>query len=591
MNDTFLSSRIAAISRALPKDNANTNSSAASKMYAVAEMVKKEYILDNIIAGRYAYNHRAGRVYINDLGYLDYTFNCFFNPLGKMLSEGFDNGVGYIRSPKYINSAVALAAIILQSSQNDAFGGQGFLHFDSDLAPYVTKEYERWLKIFDNNEEKAWEQTEVEVMQAMESFVYNMNTMRSRSGAQVTFSSVNFGTDTTKEGRLISKCLLEAFIKGLGNGENPIFPNLCFKLSSTINMKPKTPNYDLFKLALRCVTQRIQPRFVFCDSPAYENGHEEAGTMGCRTAVRSNINGDHNPDARGNLAFNNISLPYLALESGGDFDKFWLILDAAIDDAIRQLEERYNIIKDLRVCDVPFISRWYMGSDNLSDTDTIESYVKHGTLGVGFVGLAEALFYLVKAHHGQSKNAQELGLKIVGRIREKTDAATKEKKLNFGCFATPSESACHYLLKKARERFGKITGVTDKEFFTNSSHIPVDFDISIKDKIDIEAPYHLLCNGGHILYIEAGSSLRNNTTGLRKTVEYMAQSGAVYGGINWTHAYCTECGHQGDFNGVCPKCGSNKIKVTAIITGYLSTIDRFNDGKLAELKARVTHTE
>lgn len=592
-------------------DNANTQNSAASKMYGIAESVSKEYFLSKMSA-RHAENHRKGRIYIHDLGYYGLTWNCFFNPLGKMLKNGFDNGVGYIRPPKRIASAVALACIILQSSQNDMFGGQGFLNFDTDLAPYVAKERE-WQRsnMKNGSEEDVEEATEKAVYQAMEAFVYNMNTMRSRSGAQVTFSSVCFGTDTSEDARMISRNLFKAYMAGLGNGENPIFPNLCYRLKDGINLHKGEPNFDITELAIECVGKRIQPRFVFADSPAYDGlSLSDIGTMGCRTAIRSNINSDerhHGSDAKGNLFFNTISLPYLALEAKRKCEEnkepdlryvFNKILFEAVTDAIDELLERYEVVKNFRVKDIPFVGQWYMGSDGNGDglkpDDTVESMVRHGSLSVGFVGLAECLNVLVGHHHGESREAQELGLDIVGYIRGRTNVATEKYRLNIVTFATPAESSCYTLLKKARDEFGIVEGVTDKEYFTNSTHLPVSFECDMKKKIDIEAPYHLLCNGGHIFYIETGSSPKWNPSGVLKTLQYIAKSGIVYGGLNWQHNYCNKCGWQGslgnnDKEPICPRCGSKDIKITRIITGYLSTTDHFNAGKLAESGDRTAH--
>lgn len=607
-SNSDLMKTIESLSVEMNKDNANTNNSAASKMYGIAEAANKRYVLSKL-KPIHADNHRKGKVYINDLGYYDKTFNCFFNPIGQMLSEGFNNGVGRIRSPKRIGSAMALVAIILQSSQNSLFGGQGCVAFDTDLVPYVEREYDYWKKHYDElrkgfmlfpepyeSQAHEWtlEQTEESVRQACEAFVYNMNTMRSRSGAQVTFSSVNFGTDTSEFGRMISRNLLKAFMAGLGDGENPVFPNLCFRVKSGVNLEPGTPNYDLFQLAIECVGLRIQPRFVFSDSPAYPDW-TTAATMGCRTAVRSNVNGDASPDARGNLAFNNISLPYVALEllelGGLSYSDFFKHLETTIDQAIDQLYERYKVISRLKVKDVPFVSDWYQGHEGLFPDDTIEPMVKNGSLSVGFIGLAECLKVLEGKHHGESAEAQQLGLEIVGLIRKKTDEATVKYGLNFSTFATPSESACYTLLKLARDRFGVIEGVTDKEYFTNSSHLPTDFPCDIQKKIDIEAPYHLLCNAGHIGYIEANCSPKFNPQGVEEVIRYMAKSGMVYGGLNWPHDYCNNCHKQGTFkDDICPYCGSSDIKQTRIITGYLSSIDRFNPGKVAELKSRVSHS-
>ncbi len=590
-------------------DNANTGNSAASKMYGIAEAASKRYYLSHMNP-KWAENHRKGRAYMHDLGYHDITFNCFFNPIGKMLEHGFNNGVGMIRSPKRIGSAMALVAIILQSSQNDMYGGQGVLNFDSDIAPYVTKEYNWQLKNLTENikelcpeqgtnkaavQRKAWELTEKAVYQAMEAFVYNMNTMRSRSGAQVTFSSVNFGLDTSKEGKMISRNLLKAYIAGLGNGENPIFPNLCYRLMDGVNLNEGEPNFDLTQLAIECMGKRIQPRFVFCDSPAYPNKYE-AGTMGCRTAVRSNVNGSSTPEARGNLAFTTLNLPYIALEAKRNVinkhllvNEFFRLYNILIDDAIDELHARYDIIKNLKVKDVPFVSDWYQGHEGLTPNDTIEPMVKNGTLSVGFIGLAEALTVLIGKHHGESEQAQRLGLQIVYMLRKKMDKETAKSHLNWSCFATPAESACYTLLNAIKREFGVVKGVSDKDYLTNSCHVPVSFKCDMKTKIDIEAPYHLLCNAGAIFYLEAPSSPKFNPEGCLHLLQYMAKSGIVYGGLNYEHDFCVDCGEQGTFN-VCPKCGSKNIRMTKIITGYLSTSDKFNPGKVAEARDRVSHT-
>ena len=609
--DSELNKEIALYYTTVNKDNANAaNGSAASKMYSVAEAATKRYNLAHM-SQKYAENHKAGRCYIHDLGYYGVAFNCFYNPLGLMLEHGFNNGVGRVRPPKRIGSAVALACIILQSSQNSMFGGQGYLCFDSDLAQYVTREFEyQKEQIFLAMEqqgvvcdkkiarEQAMERTEKAVYQAMEQFVYNCNMMRSRSGAQVTFSSVNFGIDTSWQGRMISRNLLKAYIAGLGHGENPIFPNLCYKVKKGINLKEGEPNFDITQLAIECVGKRIQPRFVFCDSSAYAGMPlEYVGTMGCRTAVRSNINGDKNPDARGNLAFITMNLPMFALEAkeeaqktGEDeMDVFWRIYDEAINDCIGELLERYSVLCGLKVRDIPFVADWYQGHEGLTEDDSIEPMIKNGSLSVGFCGLAECLVALTGKHHGEDLNVQSLGLDIVARIRHATDRAAEKYHLNFSTFATPAESTAWTFLKACRKRFGVIEGVTDKEYLTNSSHLPVGFECDAKTKIDIEAPYHLLCNAGHIFYVEVGRTPKWNPEGVLDLIRYMNDSGIVFGGINWEHDFCMDCGYQGTFEGDCPKCGGHDIKVTKIVTGYLSETFRFNPGKKAEAADRISH--
>lgn len=594
---TQLMKKVAELTHETSRDNANTGTCAASKMYGIAEAVTKEYNLANM-PKKYADNHRKGIIYLHDLGYYNLTFNCFFAPVGKMLLSGFNNGIGTIRTPQRIGSAMALTAIILQSSQNDMFGGQGVFNYDSDLAPFVRREYEYQCKVLEKHgylgdiKQRAWYETEKATFQASEALIYNLNTMRSRSGAQVPFTSFNFGLDTSKEGRLVSKCLLKAYIAGLGAGENPLFPNLCYRLLDGVNTNVGDPNYDITELAVECVGKRIQPRFVFCNSPAFKDPYN-ASAMGCRTAVRSNVNGSDSAEARGNLAFNTINLPYVALEvlrAGGNSHDFMYRLDEVIDDAINELLYRYNLIKNLRVKDVPFISQWYQGHEGLTDNDTIEPIVKNGSLSVGFIGLAECLIALTGKHHGEDEAVQDFGLKIIDKIRKATDKATEKYHLNFACFATPAESACYTLLKACRDEFGVKPGVTDKEYLTNSFHLPVSYHCDMKKKMDIEAPYHLLCNAGAIFYIEAPSSPKFNPTGVLALLRKINHSGVVYGGINFENDFCNNCGYTGTFEGECPKCGSENIRVVKIITGYLSTVDRFNDGKRAEAADRVAHT-
>lgn len=594
MNKSSLMQAVGEIAKTMHNDNANTQNSSASKMYGIAEAVSKIYFLSQQ-KPLHAEWHKKGKVYQHDLGYYGLTWNCFFNPLGSMLANGFTNGVGTIRPPKRIGSAVALACIILQSSQNSMFGGQGFLRFDTDLAPYVAKEYGYWKRLY-KDEKLAYEATERATYQAMEAFIYNMNTMRSRSGAQVTFSSVNFGTDIEPWAKMVSRNLLKAYIAGLGHGENPIFPNLCYKLKDGVNLHKGEPNFDLTELAIECVGKRIQPRFVFCDSPAYAGMPlDNIGTMGCRTAVRGDINTDcdADTDARGNLFFHTINLPYLALESEGCTSKFFENLNNTLDVVIDELLERYDVVKNLKVKDVPFVSQWWQGHRGLTEEDSVEPMIKHGSLAVGFVGLAECLTVLTGKHHGENKLSQSLGLIIIERIREATDKATKKYHLNFSCFATPAESACYTLLKAIRNEFGVIAGVSDKEYLTNSFHVPVSCNLDLKEKLDIEAPYHLLCNGGAIFYSELGGSPADNPEGVLKGLQNIAKSGVVYGGLNFQQNQCRKCGTQFATDNtdepVCPHCGSHEVTVTRIITGYLSTLDKFNAGKVAESNDRVAH--
>ena len=596
---------IDSITTEMKPDNANVGNSAAAKQYGIAEAASKQYTLAKLLDPISKKLHQDGRTYINDLGYFPHTVNCFYSPMGKILAAGFNNGVGYIRPPKGVGAALALAAIVYQSCQNEMFGGQGVVAFDTDIAPYVELEHSMWASFYDEFvdrvkfEKKKWvmAKTERACFQACEAFIYNMNTMRSRSGAQVTFSSVNLGTDTSWSARMLTRNILKAYIAGLGHGENPIFPNIGFRLKKGVNLEPGTPNYDLYQLAIECMSKRIQPRFVFCDSPIHIDNWETAAAMGCRTTVISDVNGTGDPTARGNLAFNTINLPMLALDVRAMnvskvflADVFYDYLSKICDDAILQLAKRYNIMKKLKVCDIAFVSQWYQGGEGLGQNDSIEPMIQHGSLSMGFVGLAECLTALVGEHHGQSEYANNVGITIMELMRAKTDEATKKYHLNFSLFASPAESSCYTLLKKTRDKYGVLEGITDKEFLTNSFHLPVDFECDIETKIDTEAPYHKYCNAGAIMYVELGSSPKHNLQGVERVITYMALSGATYGGANFVHYFCDECTYQGDMpTGSCPVCGNKEVKITAIITGYLSTQDRFNPGKQDELHSRVSH--
>lgn len=587
----------------LVADNANVGNSAAAKMYSIAEATVKEFTQLNLLSDEDAKNHKEGRIYINDAGYYPMTINCFYDPLEKILASGFNNGVGYLRPPTGLLSAMALAAIVLQSSQNEMFGGQGVVDFDSVMATYAWMEYQKNVKFARTSlqagiDQTQWamNKTEATCYQACEAFVGNMNTMRSRSGAQVTFSSINLGTDTDPFARMVTRNLLKAFEAGLGHGENPIFPNIGFRVKEDTNLEPGTPNYDLFQQAIKCSATRIQPRFVFCDSPVHREHPWTAAAMGCRTCVTSNIHGSDSPIGRGNLAFNTISLPLVALESVSMGRDFLPYLEQICNSAIVELHNRYNLVKQLKVKDMPFVSHWYQGSPyndakRVDPNTSIEGMIKNGTLSMGFIGLAECLTVLTGKHHGQSVEAQKLGLEIVELMHNMTVAATHRYDLNFSLFASPAESSCYKLLLKAREKYGVILGVTDKEYFTNSFHLPVDFPCSIEGKIDTEAPYHKYCTAGAIMYVELGASPAGNLEGLEEVIRYMARSGASYGGANFIHYFCNQCNYSGDMpEGKCPVCGeTTDINMTAIITGYLSTQERFNPGKQAELTARVSH--
>lgn len=556
------------------RENANISNSPSAKMLQIASAASKKFYLSRMIPREQAQAHISGDIHIHDLDFYGKTLTCVQIPLGRLLRDGFNNGHGYIRPPKRPASATALAAIILQSSQNDMHGGQAFPFFDTDISEFV--------KDADDNE----------IYQAMEALIYNLNSMHSRAGAQVPFSSLNIGTDTSPAARSVVKNLLLAYEKGLGRGENPIFPNIIFRVKEGINFNEQDPNYDLFKLAIRVASRRLNPTFSFMDSSFNTSYGIEVSYMGCRTRVIGNIHGPEVSEGRGNLSFTTINLPRVAIKSGTNIDKFYRELEKVLDLAISQLHHRYGVQAGLRVRDMPFLmgQGLYINSDKLQPNDTIEQVIKHGTLSIGFIGLAESLQVLVGKHHGESADANSLGLQIVEFMRDKMDQATREYKLNYSLLATPAEGLSGRFVRLDRKEFGIVPGITDREYYTNSFHIPVGYEIDIFDKVAIEGPYHKFCNAGHISYVEFPSPPIHNLEAIEDVLRHMKESDVGYAGINFPVDYCMSCSYTGVINKEeCPMCGSVDIKRVRRITGYLSTVDRFNDAKQAELRDRLPH--
>ncbi len=555
------------------RENANISNSPSAKMLQIASAASKKYYLSRMIPDEMAQAHIEGDYHIHDLDFYGKTLTCVQIPLGKLLTDGFNNGHGFIRPPKRPGSAAALAAIILQSSQNDMHGGQSFAFFDRDMAQFMDGA------------------SEDEVYQAMEALIYNLNSMHSRAGAQVPFSSVNLGCDTTPAGRMVTKCLLWAYEKGLGHGESPIFPNIIFRLRKGVNFDPEDPNYDLFQLAMRVSAQRLNPTFAFMDATFNGSFGDEVAYMGCRTRVISNRHGATVSDGRGNLSFTTVNLPRLAIRSGGDIEAFYQELERILILAARQLYHRFRIQSKLKVKDMPFLmgQGLYLDSEKLQANDPIAPVIKHGTLSIGFIGLAEALISLTGSHHGQDPNSQRLGLEIVSFMRKMVDDFAEEYDLNYTLLATPAEGLSGRFVKLDRKRFGVIAGVTDKEYYTNSFHVPVQYEIASYEKIAIEGPYHQLTNAGHISYVEMKSPPIDNLEAYEKLIRQMALSNMGYAGINFPVDECTACFHRGVIAAECPVCGSDAIRRIRRITGYLSTIDRFNDAKQAELRDRSNH--
>lgn len=559
------------------RENANVGNSPSAKMLQIASAASKYYYLNNVIPEEMSKAHLNCDVHIHDLDYYGKTLNCLQIDLESLLMNGFNTGYGYIRPPKRISSATAQAAIILQSNQNDMFGGQSFPHFDKSMAAVIRTQCP------DTDEE--------EIFQAMEGLVYNLNTMHSRAGAQVPFSSINIGTDTTTEGRMVIRAMLNAFDKGLGKGESPIFPNLVFRLKAGVNLNPEDPNYDLFRLAMDVASRRMNPTFSFMDASFNKQYGDEVAYMGCRSRVMANRHGEEKAASRGNITPITINLPRIALRTR-DVDAFFKELNNILELCAKQLLHRFNVIGSLKVKDLPFLmgQKLYMGSEKLQDTDEIREAIKNGTLAIGFIGLAETLRVLTGKHHGEDDYAWKLGYQIIEAIKRATDEFSDRYDLNFVAYATPAEGTSGRFIEKDRRDFGVVKGVTDKAYYTNSFHVPVDYEISVFDKIQKEGPFHKLCAAGHITYVELPSSPKNNLEAFEKILKHMLKCDVGYAGINFPIDECRSCGVSGIIDNNCVACGSDDIRRIRRITGYLSTIDRFNDAKQAELKDRKKHS-
>lgn len=556
------------------RDNANVGNSPSAKMLQIASAASRSYYLTRLLDEDFSLAHRRGDIHIHDLDFYATTLNCLQIPLDELLKNGFDNGHGHIRPPKRPTSATALAAIILQSSQNDMYGGQSFPFFDRQLAPFINGD------------------SEEDVYQAMEALVYNLNSMHSRAGSQVPFSSLNLGTDTSESGRKVTRNLLLAYEAGLGHGENPIFPNVIFRLKKGVNLDPGDPNYDLFQLAVRIASKRLNPTFSFMDASFNKEYGDQVAYMGCRTRVMANRRGPAETTRRGNLSFTTINLPRLAIKAERNLKKFYTLLDELMELTINQLYHRFQVQCRLRVKDIPFVmgQGLYMGSEDLKPDDSIAPAIVNGTLSVGMIGLAEALVALTGYHHAQNEDSQDLGLEIMRYMREKVDEACERFDLNYTFLATPAEGLCGRFSKLDRKEFGIIPGVTDRDYYTNSFHVPVYYPISMFDKIRLEGPYHKYFNAGHISYVELDSPPQHNPEAVETLIRHMAECDMGYAGINYPVDFCCDCNLLGVFNEAeCPRCGSINIRRVRRITGYLSTVDRFNDGKVAELRDRLPH--
>ena len=660
----------------IKRENANIDGNTAmGTMLQYGSAVSKEFCKTFILKPEHVLAHEKGDIHIHDMDFLNMgTLTCCQIRLDNLFKDGFSTGHGFLREPNSIMSYGALAAIAIQSNQNDQHGGQSIPFFDYDMSKGVYKtfrksyidnlskglelllgknDYEKLKEIvyttekhtqnkvglkqseeYKNTERKklinefnideelarkiqdfaynnAYKETDRQTYQSMEGFIHNLNTMHSRAGAQVPFSSINFGTDISPEGRMVSKNLLLSMEKGLGNGETAIFPILIFKVKEGINLNESDPNYDLFKLSCRVSAKRLFPNFSFLDAPFnkkyYQEGNPEteATYMGCRTRVMGNICGDNQASGRGNLSFTTINLPRLGIKHGilknnkADLDGFFKELDEKIDLVIEELLERMQIQANKKVKNFPFLMGQgvWKGSEDLGAEDKLEEVIKQGTLTLGFIGLAECLIALTGKHHGESDESQELGLRIISHMRQRMDEASKKYNLNFSLIATPAEGLSGRFTSIDKKLYGNIKGITDKEYYTNSFHVPVYYEISAYDKIKKEAPYHTLTNGGHITYVELDGDTSNNLEAFETIIKAMKELGIGYGSVNHPVDRDPICGYSGVIEGeICPNCGRNEynsnIKFERIrrITGYLvGTVDRFNDAKKAEVRDRVKH--
>ncbi len=654
----------------IKRENANIDGNTAmGTMLKYGSEGAKEFYKMYVIDPKYVKAHEEGDIHIHDMDFYTLTMTCCQIDLVKLLKGGFSTGHGHLREPNDIESYTALACIAIQSDQNDQHGGQSVPNFDYGMAPGVRKTYKKlyWSNLgkmldflFDiedgqerakaigeaivaahgvepcmawDNDYKLYEKEELRALvpdeaeidkvqeratkfadkeirrktyQAMEALIHNLNTMHSRAGAQVPFSSINYGTDTSPEGRLVMESVLLATEAGLGHGETPIFPIQIFKVKEGVSCDPGDPNYDLFKLACRVSAKRLFPNFSFLDAPFNKqylvegDPNTECAYMGCRTRVIANV---YDPTrqivtGRGNLSFTSINLPRLAIKAKGDIDMFFEGLDHMIDLCIGQLMERFRIQSQKKVRNFPFLMGQgiWLDSDKLGPDDTIGEVIKHGTLTVGFIGLAECLKALIGKHHGESREAQALGLEIVGYMRKRMDEQSQKTGLNWSLIATPAEGLSGRFVRIDKEKYGIIPGVTDRDYYTNSFHIPVYYNINAFDKIRLEAPYHALTNGGHISYIELDGDPLKNLDAFEKIVHFMKDQGIGYGSINHPVDRDPCCGYTGIIDNECPQChrkeGEGDVGFERIrrITGYLvGTMDQWNSAKRAEEADRVKH--
>ena len=614
----------------MKRDNANIDGNTAmGSMLQIGAAGAKAYNEMYLLRPEHAKAYREGDIHIHDFDFYSLTTTCCQIDILKLFHGGFSTGHGYLREPNSIQSYAALAAIAIQSNQNDQHGGQSIPNFDYGMAEGVAKTYrkaftrrlkdavEDYLDLNDESEtisaivagaesttgetaklessdayiaviaqglcshyhmdeamakkiiarasKRAYQKTDRDTKQAMEGFVHNLNTMHSRAGAQTPFSSINYGTDTSPEGRMAIRNILLALEAGLGHGETCIFPIHIFKVKEGVNYNETDPNYDLFRLSCRVSAKRLFPNYTFLDSPFnlqyYVPGRPETevATMGCRTRVMGNV---YDPDrqiaySRGNLSFTSINLPRIAIEAEGDEKRFYAKLQEMLELVAQQMLDRFEIQASKRIYNYPFLMGQgvWLDSDHLGLEDDLREVLKHGTLSIGFIGLAETLTALYGQHHGCSEEMQSKGLEIIGFMRDYCDKKSQAMKMNITLLATPAEGLSGRFIRMDKKRFGKIPGVTDREYYTNSFHIPVHYPISAYDKIRLEAPYHALCNAGHISYVELDGDTARNVEAFESVVRCMHDCGIGYGSINHPVDRDPVCGYVGIIGDVCPRCG------------------------------------
>ncbi len=659
-----------AVDSDVKRENANINGDTAmGSMLKYGSEGAKQFYQMFVLKPEHARAHQEGDIHIHDLDFYTLTTTCCQIDIKKLFRGGFSTGHGYLREPNDIASYAALACIAIQSNQNDQHGGQAIVNFDYGMADGVKKTFLRyytrnlakalmlWHDMEDPEEELkalrgeieretglhpclagcqdyldeerrrlterygdeegmaraqrmavhyAEKETDRATFQAMEAFIHNLNTMHSRAGAQTPFSSINYGMDTSPEGRMVMRNLLLTTEAGLGNGETPIFPIQIFRVKEGVNYNPGDPNYDLFKLACQCSAKRLFPNFAFIDAPFNlqyydpQRPETEIAYMGCRTRVISNV---YDPsrqqcNQRGNLSFTSVNLPRIAIRAKGDLDAFFDELDRKMDLCVEQLLERFEIQARKHVYNFPFLMGQgvWLDSEKLGWTDEVREVLKHGTLSVGFIGLAETLVALTGEHHGESERSQRLGLEIIARMRARMDAESQKTGLNFSLLATPAEGLSGRFIRMDKEKFGVIPGVTDRDYYTNSFHIPVYYPVSAFEKIKLEAPYHALTNAGHISYVEMDGDPLKNLDAFEKVVRCMKEAGIGYGSVNHPVDRDPCCGYTGIIDDECPGCGRHEhdervgFERIRRITGYLvGTMDRWNDAKTAEETERVKH--